>query len=500
VVFRLCLMFRNVVFLLGGYVVSWAISLLYWLVIPRSVGPVGWGELNLGWAIAGVAFAAGSLGIPTFLIKQMSRDATNRSVYLGAGLATHLVLSVFILGAVFLFVFGAGYGSHTRSVVLVVSCILMCNFIAQPAISALQAMEKMHLNSIVLGVRQVTATSIVVLIEVIFRVDVIVLTVVFLAFSGLATVLQLLVTNRHVHVGLTLNPGFTRHLVVSGFPFWSNGVFLTIYVWIDSVLLSMLASTREVGYYAAPTQLIQTLGFLPALITTVVFPALSSSFYTDQERLRRLTRVSLGMLLTFGLPISVGVAMVGPRALGMVFGPAFQPSATVLVVLAFTVVPSYIATLAYWVLAAMDRERLWAVVMGSVAVANPLLNLVAIPLFQSRYGQGSLGAAWALLMTDSTVCAAGLVLTARVWLPATTSLLKTTGKVLLATTVMAVPVMLLRDDFLPVAVLAGGGVFTVTAYALGVFRGEGYADAWAAVRLRLRQRFGRRVEVSARVA
>jgi O-antigen/teichoic acid export membrane protein len=488
------LMIRNVIYLLGGNVVSWVIGLLFWLVIPRAIGPVAWGELNLGWAIAGVAFAVGSLGIPTFLVKEMSRDRAHRSEYLGAGLATQLPLSLGIAAVIFLFTLAAGYGPHTRAVILLVAGILMCSFFAYPPISALQALEKMHINSVILGVRQVAATSVAVLIELVLRVDVIVLVTFVLAFNALATVLQLVVTHRYIPIKPVFNRGLSWRLITRGLPFWSNGVFLIIYVWIDSVLLSMLASTREVGYYAAPTQVIQAVGFLPAIVTTVVFPALSSSFHTDIERLRRLTRVSLSILISLGLPISVGMALVGPKAVLLLFGPAFRASGPAIVVLALTVVPSYIATLAYWVLAAMDRERLWAYVMGSMAVVNPLLNLFTIPYFQSRFGHGSLGAAWALLITDWTVCVAGIVLMAPVWLKSAVPILGIIARVALATAAMAVPVWFLRDQFLPIPILVGIGVFAGAALVLGVFRGDGYAEAWAALRLRLRQRFRQRPE------
>ena len=55
------------------------------------------------------------------------------------------------------------------------------------------------------------------------------------------------------------------------------------------------------------------------------------------------------------------------------FGPAYRPSAPVMVVLAVSIVPAYIATLAYWMLAAADRQRKWAYVMGAIAIANARL-------------------------------------------------------------------------------------------------------------------------------
>lgn len=494
-------MIRNTVYLLGGNVLSWIVGLLFWLVVPRAIGPVAWGELNLGFAIGGVAFAIGSFGIPPLLIKLIARERSRGVEYVGAALGAFLVFSLLIVSAVLAFTLLAGYNPHTRLVILLVTGVLMSNAFAMPAISALQALEKMHINSVILGIRQAASNAGAILAELIFRVDVVVVTIIFLVVHTSATVLQLVVTNRDIPIRPGFKLGLARRLILSGLPFWSNGMFLTLYVWIDSVLLSVLASTREVGYYAAPTQVFSTIGFVPAIVTTVVFPALSSSFRTDVDRLRRITHMSLSILILLGLPISVGIALVGQNAVVTLFGPDFRTSGLIMVILAVTVVPTYIATLAYWVLASIDRERLWAYVMGAVAIINPLLNLVAIPYFQSRYGHGSLGAAWTLLVTDFGVGLVGLVLMAPVWMKSARPLAASAARVVLATAAMAIPVWFLRDLFLPVPVVVGVAVFVAAAFGLGVFRTAGYEEIWATFRQRLRQRFGgQRPEVNVRTA
>lgn len=488
-------MLRNAVFLLGGNVAGWAIGLVFLLVVPRFIGPTAWGEFSLGMAIAGLGFSFGGLGIAAFLVKQIARDRQNASAYLGAGLATHAALSAPIVIAVLAFTTLAHYSAHTRAVVLLATGISLCAFIAAPAVSALQALELMHLNSIVAGLRTLVASSAAILVAVIFRADVVVLILVVLAFNVLAVFLQVAVTRRHVSVGLRFDGGWSRRLIVSGLPFWSNGVLLTVYAWIDSILLSVLVSTREVGFYAAPIQVIATVGFLPALVTTVVFPALASSFFTDFQRMRRITRTSLTVLISFGLPISIGAALVGPSAIRFLFGSAYRPSSSTMMVLALTIVPGYIATLAYWALAAADQQRKWAYVMGVMAVVNPLINLITIPYFQFRFGHGSLGAAVALLITDTVVCIVGLVLVPRACLKPAGPLLSMTARAAAATLIMAIPVWFLRERFLPVPVLVGAGVFGVSALTLGVFRSEGFEEVWLALTGQLQNRIFRRSEV-----
>lgn len=493
-------MIRNVGFLLGGYLASWAVSLVFWLVVPRIIGPTAWGEFNLGGALASVAFAVGGLGITTFLVKEISRNRDRAHEYVGAGIAIYLVLATILVSSVVLFTLLAPYSQHTRVVILLITAVNACGFVVAPAFFALQALERMQLASIIQAGRQVFANLAVVSIALIYKVDVNVLIVVILIANVITSLLQLGIVHRIVGIRLRFDRRLVLRTITGGLPFWSNNVFLTFYVWIDSVLLSMLVSTREVGYYAAPAQVVATLGFLPAVVTFAIFPALSSSFHADFERVRRLTRTSLSLLITLGLPISIGAALVGPNVIHHIFGPAYRPSGPTMVVLALTIVPGYIAILAYNVLAAVDRQRVWAYVIGTMGLINPVINFITIPYFQSRFGHGSIGAAAALLITDAAVCVAGLALIPRECLRPAGPLLAVTTRAALATTAMALPVWFLRDRFVLLPVLVGVVVFAAAALVLGVFRSEGLDEVWAVLRAKLNRRLSQQSEIEVPVS
>lgn len=487
-------MLRNAAFLMGGNIGGLALSLVLWLILPRVLGPGTFGEFTLAFAISGLAFAIGGLGITTFLVKEIARDRAQASTYVSTGIATQVALAALILIGVSAFTFLARYSVHTRVVVLIALAMGACSFLVAPASSALQALEEMHLNSMIGLGRQLAVALTVVPAALILRLNIIDLMLVVLTLSVLASLVQLWITHRVVGLHWRMDQALTRRFIIGGLPFWSNGVFLTIYVWIDSVLLSVFTPTREVGYYGASVQALSTLGFLPAIVTTAIFPALSRRFNEDVESMRHLARLSLIGLVSLGMPISVGAALVGPRAVALLLGPSYRPSGPVVVVLALTVVPVYIATLAYWVLAAANRQRLWAYVMGVMAVVNPAINLFTIPYFQSHTGHGSIGAAVALLITDTAVGAAGIAIMARTFLKPVRPLIAATARSILATATMAVPVWLLRDSFLLFPVLIGIAVFALTAFALGVFAGDGYEEIWAMLNARVARRGWRQRE------
>jgi O-antigen/teichoic acid export membrane protein len=486
---------RNVVALLGTNVASWVVSLAFWLVVPRLIGPTGWGEWNLGNALSGVVFAVGGMGISTFLVKEIARDRRRAADYVGAGLTTHLILAAFAVVAVVLFCVVAGYNHHERVVILLVTVVAASAFVVTPAFYALQAMQRMKVAAVLNSGRQIAANLTVVLIALLAGLRVEVLVIVMLVCNVLASVTVYAVVARLVGINLKFNLGLSRWMVTGGLPFWSNTMLLTFYFWIDSVLLSLFVSTREVGYYAAPVQVLLTLGFLPAAIAFATFPAMSSSFHAgDLERVRQLTRTSLSVLLALGIPLSVGTALVGPSLVRHVFGPEFGPAAPAMVILAFTIVPGYVSILAFNVLASVDRQRQWAYVLGVTAVVNPLVNIVAIPWTQATFGHGTIGAALALLLTDGVMSVTGIALIQRQTLRPAGPLLVVVARTAIATAAMAVPVWLLRDRFPLVPVVVGALAFGAAALIVRLHRSEGFEETWDLVSRRLVRLFGGRPE------
>ena len=63
-----------------------------------------------------------------------------------------------------------------------------------------------------------------------------------------------------------------RALVRASSAYFASGVFFMVYLWIDSVMLSLMTRNEVVGWYAVPTKLLGTLVFLPVIITNAWGP------------------------------------------------------------------------------------------------------------------------------------------------------------------------------------------------------------------------------------
>jgi O-antigen/teichoic acid export membrane protein len=482
---RRAVILRNTAVLLGAQPVTWGLTLVFMVVVPRSVGAAEWGEWSIGFAVSLIARAALDFGINTVLLKEVAKDRSRAEEYVGAAIAAKLVLAAPLFLAVLGFSYIAGYSPHTRLILAIIAATTTLSFVGTPTVLALQALEKMHVNAIGSILTNTVLTVLAVFLVKFAATGMVSITLVNFGAVALGIALQWVWLGRLVKIRPVFRWNLMRTLFVDGLPYWASTLFLTVYVFVDGVLISIFCSPQEVGWYGVAIQIIATLGFLPYAVTTAVFPALSSSFGKDREEMAMLAGRSFRFLMTMGIPASVGLGLVANSLVLSVYGRPFAPAEPVLTLLAFTLVPVFAATLINGFLIATDRQVQWTWVMGGLCVVNPIVNVFTIRYFHATQGNGALGAAVALLATDVATGAAAIWLLPAELRGAARSAIPAMFRAAGATALMAGVVWPLRYDFVAVPVLAGIVTFIAAALVLKVFPAHEVAALMSAPRNRL---------------
>ena len=186
-----------------------------------------------------------------------------------------------------------------------------------------------------------------------------------------------------------------------------------IYLWIDTIMLTLMTRSTVVGWYGADTQLFQTLMFLPALVQTAWLPRMVAAFGRSRRELHATARAPIEFVLVLSMPIAAGTVVVADALIRGVYGPAFVQAVPVLMILGLCIPPIYLNIILASVLIAEKRQSVWAKVMIGAAVFNPLVNLVLIPVTEHRYHNGAIGAAISLVLTELLMAGVGLFLVGR---------------------------------------------------------------------------------------
>jgi O-antigen/teichoic acid export membrane protein len=398
---------RNIAVLAGSQMATWSLSLLWTIFVPRALGPHGLGVLTIAIAVTGVVAVIAGLGIGTLMVKEIARDHSKAPGLVGTALlirAGFAVPAVVVVGAYAL----VGRWSGEQELVLwVATAAMVLGLLTQPFQSAFQGLERMeYLAYGDILTKAVMSLAGIVLVIIGFRA--IGIMVMMLGIAAVDLLLNIWWSRGRFGIDWKLDRDRIRFLLVGSLPYWTTGLVLTFYMWIDSVMLSVMSPDVVVGWYAVPTKIFTTLLFVPVILSTAMLPRLSAAFRDGLDSLRTAGKPALELVLVLSLPVAVGAAMVAQQFLAAVYSDQYAASTWVLIILALTLPPTYFNIMANQVLIASNRQVIWTKVMIGAAILNPVINLFLIRYFQVEQHNGAIGAALSLLITEIGMASVGL--------------------------------------------------------------------------------------------
>jgi O-antigen/teichoic acid export membrane protein len=254
-------------------------------------------------------------------------------------------------------------------------------------------------------------------------------------------------------------------LIKGSIPYLGFALFFTFYLWIDSLMLSVMAPAQVLGWYGLPTKLFGTLMFIPVILSTAWLPRLASAYANGPEVMWRVAQGPLQIVIALSLPVCVGVVLTANHLITFLYGPQFIQSVPVMVWLALSVPPMYLNIMVNQILIAEHRQMLWTKAMALACVINPAANLVLIPYFQQRSGNGAIGAAISLFLTELVLAVIGVAVIRRAF---NRDFFIRLGRAALATMGMGLAVLAARRFGLAPAIAVGLIVYPILAISLRV--------------------------------
>ena len=182
-------------------------------------------------------------------------------------------------------------------------------------------------------------------------------------------------------------------------------MIIFIYFKIDTIILSVLKTSAEVGIYNAAYKVIENISFFPAMIIGLVFPIFSRYIFSDKKQFSHIADETTKVFLILIVPIVIGTLFLSEGIIGLIGGEAFSESANTLRILIFSLAFIFFGNLFNSILIAANHQRklLWALL--ACAIFNVVANIIFIPMFSYT------GSAVISSFTEFFVALAGLVLT-----------------------------------------------------------------------------------------
>ncbi len=198
------------------------------------------------------------------------------------------------------------------------------------------------------------------------------------------------------------------HIIRISWPIALMLILNGIYFRIDTVLLSLLRTTQEVGLYSLAYKIIENGLFFPAMIGGLLLPAITSALvHHDTRRSQELITQGLTLSLS-GACILVAVLIAFANDIILLLAPAsFVASAPLLQILALALGSMFLGNIFGFSVIALGKQKDLAILYGVLVLGNIVLNLFLIPLY------GAFAAAWVTVATEITATLVAAIIVRR---------------------------------------------------------------------------------------
>lgn len=446
---------RNILDLGAAQVLTMAASSVVAVILPRFLGDVNLGKLAFAGAYTTYFTLIVSLGTGIYLTKEVARSPSQMAEYTVNAALTRLPLALVAATLGVLTINLLGYDEMTKKVVYVMFIGMTLGTTYGILVGSAQGLQEM---------RPVAVSQVIIRV-----VDSSVVTTLLLTGHGLMEValtnslssgVGLLIVGyalaRREGFRFSINLGMWRPLLLGGLPFFASRVSRLIYARVDMLMLSGFAGPAVIGWYAAAYRIIAIPALVPSIVMMAIFPPLSAAAASgDQRSFNSITRRGLQVVLVGTVPMAAGLMLLSDKLIEVIRYPSeFEHSVPLIIILSLGSPLVAVDMVVGTALNALDKQGQWAMVGVGAALLNPAMNMVLIPVTDSAYGNGAIGAAAATVTTEAFIMVVGLWLLPRGVLDRGS--LSIALRCLAAAAVMAGAVWMVRD--LPIAVPVAVGV------------------------------------------
>lgn len=423
---------QNTSYFTAALIIQKILSFFYFWYISSRLATANFGEYTYALSFAGIVAVFIELGLTVVFVREAAKDVDKTEKYLRNVLGLKLVFSIMAIGIAVLIINLLGDRAEVIKLVYLALAIKLVNEFTVTLWGAFRVKQNLFYESvaavfiqviiIVGGIGLWKATGEVKMLML----ALLIAGIVELGYSAALVKFKL---------KLSLLPAWERSpitRILKVIPFFAAaGIFVTVYNYIDSILLKKLASSEAVAFFAVPIKVVTGLQqVIPYAFASAIFPVFSSNFKTSKEQLSQTFFRAFSYIIIISLPITVGLIMLAPQIIGVVW-PKYIAVVPTFRIVAAAVPFLFLAFPTGYLLNACDRQKNTTINRGIMTATAIILNIILIPSYSY------LGAGVTFLVANIIVLVLDWHFVKKIVTVNSAGLTKIISKALLATLLMA---------------------------------------------------------------
>ena len=372
---------KNTSVLLIANIISYLLGLFTTLYTARYLGIEGFGVLSLALSLTGIFAVFTDFGLSALTTRDVSRNKLLAKKYMGNIFIIKILLAIITFILVILVVYILGYTQSIKTIVYLITISIIFSSLTGIFNSIFQAFQKMEyisFNIILNSILMITG----ILTVIHYGLGIIALSSVYFISSGLVFIITFIIYSWKFFLPkIDIDLNFWKPTMNEASFFGLSSIFVVIYFYIDSVMLSVMIGNSAVGIYNAASKLIFVLLFIPGVFVTSIFPLMSQHFESSKNLLKLEYEKSVKYLFALAVFIFVYGFIFADKIILIIYGTEYNAAILTLQVLIFVVPIIFVTSLFSNILGAMNRQKTITVVAGIIALFNIILNLFLIPKY-----------------------------------------------------------------------------------------------------------------------
>lgn len=372
---------KNVGALLVGTIVNRFCALTLLAVASRYLGADGLGKYTFASSFTALFILLGDIGLNILAIREVAGDRSLISKYLGNISILKTILSTLAVGMIFLVITLLNYPLDTTKIVYIIGISVFFSSLSNAFRWCFQAFQKMEYEALV-NVAEGGLLLGIGFLALYLGKGLIGLAYAFLLTHIIVFIFSLLITvKKFAKPKFEISWDFWKFLIRNSIPIGLAGIFSTVYLNIDTVMLSVMKGDTPVGWYNAGYKLVNFIKFMPTVFVLAIFPVISSFFKTSIESFRTVLRKSVQFMFLLALPIAIGITILSSKIVPIIFGEGFLPAVFALQILIWAGALAFLGGIAGNTLIAVNKQIILVNITLVGLLINIILNLILIPRF-----------------------------------------------------------------------------------------------------------------------
>jgi O-antigen/teichoic acid export membrane protein len=403
---------RNALYLVTGQAATTVLAIVVSAALGRFLGAKDFGTYYLIATMSTFAYVFVEWGQPLLVIRQAARAPLRSGELLGTALVLRAAFAILVIVPAGAIAWALGYGAHTTwlSVFLILASLPL--FLAQGYGMVFRARDQMGRDAVVSVSNKAIAVGVT--LPALALGAGIPGVIVAQAIAGLAALAVAVRLYRRLGAPPLRVASLTaRELLAAGAPILAMTATSAAQPYLDAIILSKLAPAAVVGWFGAARNVLGTLLAPAAILGAAAYPHIARAS-TEPASLGGSVRSAFRPLLWLGALAATGTYLFAATAIGLIYGSeGFAPSATILRVFSPALFLLFIDILLGNIIYASGGGTGFAIAKVVSVVAGTALDLVLIPMFQSRFGNGGIGVVVAFALSELVVFAGALMVMRR---------------------------------------------------------------------------------------